>query len=51
MAIASLSESVEEQLERLAAMTLEERVAVPGIEPGRAPVIVAGIVVLARGHG
>jgi exopolyphosphatase/guanosine-5'-triphosphate,3'-diphosphate pyrophosphatase len=38
--------SVEEQLERLAAMTLEERVAVPGIEPGRAPVIVAGVVVL-----
>jgi exopolyphosphatase/guanosine-5'-triphosphate,3'-diphosphate pyrophosphatase len=39
-------ESVEEQLERLAAMTTEQRVAVPGIEPGRAPVIVAGIVVL-----
>ena len=38
--------SVEEQLERLAAMTMEERLAVPGIEPGRAPVIVAGIVVL-----
>jgi exopolyphosphatase/guanosine-5'-triphosphate,3'-diphosphate pyrophosphatase len=38
--------SVEEQLERLAAMTTEERLAVPGIEPGRAPVIVAGIVVL-----
>jgi exopolyphosphatase/guanosine-5'-triphosphate,3'-diphosphate pyrophosphatase len=38
--------SVEEQLERLAAMTLEERLAVPGIEPGRAPVLVAGIVVL-----
>ncbi len=27
-------------------MTTEERLAVPGIEPGRAPVIVAGIVVL-----
>jgi exopolyphosphatase / guanosine-5'-triphosphate,3'-diphosphate pyrophosphatase len=38
--------SVEAQLERLAAMTTEERVHVPGIEPGRAPVIVAGIVVL-----
>jgi exopolyphosphatase/guanosine-5'-triphosphate,3'-diphosphate pyrophosphatase len=38
--------SVEEQLERLAAMTTEERLAVPGIEPGRAPVIVAGVVVL-----
>jgi exopolyphosphatase/guanosine-5'-triphosphate,3'-diphosphate pyrophosphatase len=38
--------SVEEQLERLAGMTTEERLAVPGIEPGRAPVIVAGVVVL-----
>ena len=38
--------SVEEQLDRLAAMTTAERLAVPGIEPGRAPVIVAGIVVL-----
>jgi exopolyphosphatase/guanosine-5'-triphosphate,3'-diphosphate pyrophosphatase len=38
--------SVERQLERLAAMTTEERLAVPGIEPGRAPVIVAGVVVL-----
>jgi exopolyphosphatase/guanosine-5'-triphosphate,3'-diphosphate pyrophosphatase len=38
--------SVEEHLERLAAMTTEERLGVPGIEPGRAPVIVAGIVVL-----
>jgi exopolyphosphatase / guanosine-5'-triphosphate,3'-diphosphate pyrophosphatase len=38
--------SVDEQLERLAAMTTDERVGVPGIEPGRAPVIVAGIVVL-----
>jgi exopolyphosphatase/guanosine-5'-triphosphate,3'-diphosphate pyrophosphatase len=38
--------SVEEQLERLAAMTTAERLAVPGIEPGRAPVIVAGVVVL-----
>jgi exopolyphosphatase/guanosine-5'-triphosphate,3'-diphosphate pyrophosphatase len=31
---------------RLAAMTLEERRSVPGLEPARAPVIVAGIVVL-----
>jgi exopolyphosphatase / guanosine-5'-triphosphate,3'-diphosphate pyrophosphatase len=38
--------SVHTQLERLAAMTLDERLGVPGIEPGRAPVIVAGIVVL-----
>jgi exopolyphosphatase/guanosine-5'-triphosphate,3'-diphosphate pyrophosphatase len=38
--------SVDAQLERLAAMTTEERVDVPGLEPGRAPVIVAGIVVL-----
>jgi exopolyphosphatase/guanosine-5'-triphosphate,3'-diphosphate pyrophosphatase len=38
--------SVERELERLAAMTVEERLRVPGIEPGRAPVIVAGVVVL-----
>ena len=38
--------SVDRELERLAAMTLEERLGVPGIEPGRAPVIVAGVVVL-----
>ncbi|MDQ3121897.1 MAG: Ppx/GppA family phosphatase [Actinomycetota bacterium] len=38
--------SVERQLERLAAMTTEQRLTVPGIEPGRAPVIVAGVVVL-----
>jgi exopolyphosphatase/guanosine-5'-triphosphate,3'-diphosphate pyrophosphatase len=37
--------SVEEQLGRLAAMTTDGRVAL-GIEPGRASVIVAGIVVL-----
>jgi exopolyphosphatase/guanosine-5'-triphosphate,3'-diphosphate pyrophosphatase len=37
---------VEEQLERLAAMTTAERLAVPGIEAGRAEVIVAGVVVL-----
>ena len=39
-------DSVERELGRLAGMTLEERLRVPGIEPGRAPVIVAGIVVL-----
>lgn len=38
--------AVVEHLERLAGMTLEERLQVPGIEPGRAPVIVAGLVVL-----
>jgi exopolyphosphatase/guanosine-5'-triphosphate,3'-diphosphate pyrophosphatase len=38
--------SVDVQLERLAGMTLEERLRVPGIEPGRAPVIVAGLVIL-----
>ena len=38
--------SVEAQLERLAAMTSEERTTVLGIEPGRASVIVAGVVVL-----
>jgi len=38
--------SVDAWLERLAAMTNEERLRVPGIEPGRAPVIVAGLVVL-----
>jgi exopolyphosphatase/guanosine-5'-triphosphate,3'-diphosphate pyrophosphatase len=38
--------SVEQELGRLAGMTLAERLRVPGIEPGRAPVIVAGAVVL-----
>ena len=38
--------SVAEQLGRLAGMTLEERLSVAGLEPGRAAVIVAGIVVL-----
>ena len=38
--------AAETQLERLAAMTLSERLVVPGIEPGRAPVIVAGLVIL-----
>ncbi|MGI8479186.1 MAG: Ppx/GppA phosphatase family protein [Gaiellaceae bacterium] len=39
-------EAVERELERLAGMTLAERLHIPGIEPGRAPVIVAGLVVL-----
>ena len=38
--------SVEAQLERLAAMTTQERLTIAGLEPGRAPVIVAGVVVL-----
>ncbi len=38
--------SLDHQLERLAGMTTAEREEVPGIEPGRAPVIVAGLVVL-----
>jgi len=37
---------VQAQLERLAAMPLEERRRVPGLEPERAPVIVAGTVIL-----
>ena len=39
-------EAVEAQLSRLASMTLAERLEVPGLEPGRAPVIVAGALVL-----
>jgi exopolyphosphatase / guanosine-5'-triphosphate,3'-diphosphate pyrophosphatase len=38
--------SVEEQLGRLAALPLEERRRVPGLEPERAPVIVAGVVIV-----
>jgi exopolyphosphatase/guanosine-5'-triphosphate,3'-diphosphate pyrophosphatase len=42
-----LSEAaVEAQLERLAALPLAERREVPGLEPERAPVIVAGAVIL-----
>jgi exopolyphosphatase/guanosine-5'-triphosphate,3'-diphosphate pyrophosphatase len=40
------SDAVEEQLERLAALPLEERRRVPGLEPERAPVIVAGAVIV-----
>jgi exopolyphosphatase/guanosine-5'-triphosphate,3'-diphosphate pyrophosphatase len=36
------------QLERLAGMPLAERREVPGLEPERAPVIVAGVVILAE---
>jgi exopolyphosphatase/guanosine-5'-triphosphate,3'-diphosphate pyrophosphatase len=38
--------SVEQVLGMLAALPLEERARVPGLEPARAPVIVAGLVVL-----
>jgi exopolyphosphatase/guanosine-5'-triphosphate,3'-diphosphate pyrophosphatase len=39
-------ESVERQLERLAALPLEERRRVPALEPERAPVIVAGATIV-----
>ncbi len=38
-------QAVERQLDRLAALSLEERRQVPGLEPERAPVIVAGAVI------
>ena len=38
--------SVANHLARLSAITTDERRRVPGIEPGRAPVIIAGLVVL-----
>ena len=38
--------TVERELGRLAAMTVDERMQVVGLEPGRAPVIVAGTVVV-----
>jgi exopolyphosphatase/guanosine-5'-triphosphate,3'-diphosphate pyrophosphatase len=38
--------SVQRELARLASLTLAERTRVPGIEPGRAAVIVAGVVIL-----
>jgi exopolyphosphatase/guanosine-5'-triphosphate,3'-diphosphate pyrophosphatase len=40
------SEAVKEQLMRLAAMTVDERALI--VEPGRAPVIVAGVAILAE---
>jgi exopolyphosphatase / guanosine-5'-triphosphate,3'-diphosphate pyrophosphatase len=39
-------DAVSEQLDRLAALALEERRRVPGLDPDRAPVIVAGAVIL-----
>jgi len=39
-------ESAEHQLERLAALPLEERRRLPGLEPARAPVIVAGAAIV-----
>jgi exopolyphosphatase / guanosine-5'-triphosphate,3'-diphosphate pyrophosphatase len=39
------ADAVQTQLERLAALSLEERRRVPGLEPERAPVIVAGAVI------
>jgi exopolyphosphatase/guanosine-5'-triphosphate,3'-diphosphate pyrophosphatase len=39
-------DAVEDQLERLAALPLVERRRVPGLEPERAPVIVAGAVIV-----
>jgi len=38
--------AVDEQLMRLAGMSLDERLLVPGLEPGRAAVIVAGLIIL-----
>ena len=39
-------DDIDELLARLAAMTLEERKQVVGLDPGRAPVIVAGLLIL-----
>ncbi|MCW2968669.1 MAG: Ppx/GppA phosphatase [Solirubrobacteraceae bacterium] len=39
-------DALEELLERLAAMALEQRCTVPGLDPDRAPTIVAGVAVL-----
>jgi exopolyphosphatase/guanosine-5'-triphosphate,3'-diphosphate pyrophosphatase len=41
-------EAVERELERLAALPLEERRELPGLEPERAPVIVAGVAIVAE---
>jgi exopolyphosphatase / guanosine-5'-triphosphate,3'-diphosphate pyrophosphatase len=41
-------EAVERELERLAALPLEERRELPGLEPARAPVIVAGAAIVAE---
>jgi exopolyphosphatase / guanosine-5'-triphosphate,3'-diphosphate pyrophosphatase len=41
-------EGAERQLERLGALPLEERRELPGLEPARAPVIVAGVAIVAE---
>jgi exopolyphosphatase / guanosine-5'-triphosphate,3'-diphosphate pyrophosphatase len=41
-------EAADRELTRLAALPLEERRRLPGLEPGRAPVIVAGAAILAE---
>jgi exopolyphosphatase / guanosine-5'-triphosphate,3'-diphosphate pyrophosphatase len=41
-------EAVERELERLAALPLEERRGLAGLEPARAPVIVAGVAIVAE---
>ena len=41
-------EAAERQLERLAALPLDERRELPGLEPARAPVIVAGAAIVAE---
>jgi exopolyphosphatase / guanosine-5'-triphosphate,3'-diphosphate pyrophosphatase len=40
--------AVETQLARLAAMPLARRLRVPALEPGRAPVIIAGAAIVAE---
>jgi exopolyphosphatase/guanosine-5'-triphosphate,3'-diphosphate pyrophosphatase len=42
------ADAVERQLERLAALPLAERRELPGLEPARAPVIVAGVAIVAE---
>jgi exopolyphosphatase / guanosine-5'-triphosphate,3'-diphosphate pyrophosphatase len=39
---------IEDELARLAALTVEERAGLPGIHPARAPVLVAGVAVVAE---
>ena len=41
-------EAAEHRLERLAALPLEARRELPGLEPARAPVIVAGVTIVAE---
>ena len=40
------SDDIEALLERLSSITLEERKNVVGLDPGRAPVIVAGLLIM-----